>query len=110
MALDVQFKHINLMTAATAAPSMRKLPEESVAEWQNKARAKLCELLGLPMETVEDPNFRIDWTEENETYTETRFYFESEPESTVVCHLLVPKNVPQKKIPLIICLQGVCLP
>lgn len=106
MALDVQAKHVKMMTAATAAPSMRKLPEENWVEWQKKARAKLGDLLGLPMETVEDPNFRIDWTKEEETYTETRFYFESEPECTVVCHLLIPKNVPQEKIPLIICLQG----
>ena len=47
MALDVQYKHIKLMRGIT--PSLRKLPEESFAEWQDKARAKLKELLGLPM-------------------------------------------------------------
>ena len=50
MALDVQVKHIKMMRSVN--PTMRKLPEESFTEWQDKARAKLKELLGLPMETV----------------------------------------------------------
>ena len=104
MALDVQVKHIKMMRAVN--PSLRKLPEESFTEWQDKARAKLKELLGLPMETVTDPNFRIEWTHDEGTYTETRFCFESEPEATVVCHLLLPKEMSAEKIPMVINLQG----
>ena len=105
MSLDVQAKHIKLMRSIN--PSMRKLPEESFTEWQDKARAKLRELLGLPLETVTDPNFRIEWTHDEGTHTETRILFDSEPDATVVCHLLLPKDIKEdEKLPLVICLQG----
>lgn len=65
------------------------------------------ELLGLPMERAETENFRIEWTkDEDPAFTEIRFLFTSEPDVDVVCHLLLPKNVPQENLPLVICLQG----
>ncbi|MBO4885041.1 MAG: acetylxylan esterase, partial [Clostridia bacterium] len=86
-------------------PSMRRAANEDFAAWQAKARARLNELLGLPLESTE-PNFRVEWTHDNPDCTETRFLFESEPEVTVIGHLLLPKNAPQGKLPLVICLQG----
>ena len=103
MSLDPQVKHIKMMR--NIKPSMRMAEGENLAAWQEKARARLMELLGLPMEKAEE-NFRIEWTHEEEDKTEIRFLFESEPEVTVSCHLLLPKNVPQENLPLVICLQG----
>lgn len=104
MALDPQVKHLMMMK--NIKPAMRMAEGEDFAAWQEKARARLMELLGLPMETAEE-NFRIEWTnDEDPNQTEYRFLFESEPDVTVSCHLLLPKNVPQENLPLVICLQG----
>lgn len=104
MALDPQVKHLLMMK--NVKPLMRMAAGEDFDEWQKKARARLMELLGLPMETPEE-NFRIEWVDdENPNQTEYRFLFDSEPDVTVICHLLLPKNVSQEKLPLVICLQG----
>ena len=104
MSLNPQERMLELM--AKTKPAMRLKDGEDFASWQKKARARLGELLGLPMETVSDSNFRVEWTDETADFTETRFLFESEPSVTVDCHLLVPDDVKEEKIPLIICLQG----
>ncbi|MBO4299849.1 MAG: hypothetical protein J5998_13750, partial [Clostridia bacterium] len=103
MSLDPQIRMLQLMK--DAKPSMRRAANEDFAAWQAKARARLNELLGLPLERTE-PNFRVEWTHDNPDCAETRFLFESEPEVTVIGHLLLPKNAPQGKLPLVICLQG----
>ena len=104
MALDPQVRMINLMK--NVRPAYRMKAGEDFSAWQKRARACLRGLLGLPLERT-DPRFRIEWTNnESPDYTETRFLFESEPDVTVNAHLLLPKNVPQKELPLIICLQG----
>lgn len=104
MALDPQVKHLMMMKTIHLAARMAE--GEDFAAWQEKARAKLMRLMGLPMERCED-NFRIEWTDDSSpVQTEIRFLFESEPEETVVCHLLLPKGVPQEKLPLVICVQG----
>ncbi len=104
MALDPQVR--NLQAMKDVKPSMRFKQGEDFAAWQDEARAKLMELLGLPLEQAEE-NFRIEWTKDDDpTCTEIRFLFESEPLTTVCCHLLLPKNVPQENLPMVICLQG----
>ncbi len=104
MPLDPQERYLQLMR--DVQPSMRKKDDEEFAVWQEKARAKLMELVGLPLEG-EAKNFRIEWTRDDDpTCTEIRFLFESEYLVDVSCHLLLPKNVPQENLPLIICLQG----
>ena len=104
MALDPQVK--NLLMMKEIKPALRKQAGEDFAAWQETARAKLMELLGLPLEQGEE-NFRIEWTkDEDPACTEIRFLFESEPMADVSCHLLLPKNVPQENLPLVICLQG----
>ena len=104
MSLNPQVRMLHLMK--DVKPSMRMAAGEDFAAWQKKARARLNELLGLPLERTE-PNFRVEWTnDESPDFTETRFLFESEPEVTVIGHLLLPKNAAQEKPPLVICLQG----
>ena len=104
MALDPQVRNLQLMK--DIEPSMRKSGDEDFKAWQKKAGSKLMELLGLPLEEAEE-NFRIEWTKDDEpSCTEIRFLFQSEPLVDVSCHLLLPKNVPQENLPLIICLQG----
>lgn len=66
---------------------------------------RLLERLGLPLEKVA-PETRIEWTREEDGYTETRFVFKSEKDVFVPCHLLLPSNSSGGKLPLIICLQG----
>ncbi len=102
MALNPQVKHIWMMKETR--PSMRKGAQEAFSVWQKKARERLAQLLGLPIEGGAE-NFRIEWTREEETHTEIRFLFESEPQVDVSCHLLIPKNA-QGRLPLVICLQG----
>lgn len=103
MSLDPQVRMLQLMK--DVKPSMRRAADEDFSAWQKKARARLNELLGLPLERTE-PNFRAEWTHEEPGFTETRFLFESEPEVTVIGHLLLPKAAPAEKLPLVICLQG----
>ncbi len=101
MALNPQMQHLSLLREIT--PAMRMEHGESVQQWQDKAREKLTQLLGYPFEKTE-AGFRVEWEKKYDTYTEIRFLFDSEPEVTVVCHLLLPKVV--EKVPLVICLQG----
>lgn len=104
MSLDPQVRNLQLMK--DIKPLMRKSRDEDFKAWQEKAGSKLMELLGLPLERAEE-NFRIEWTkDEDPSCTEIRFLFQSEPLVDVSCHLLLPKNVPQENLPLIICLQG----
>ena len=104
MSLNPQVRMLHLMK--DVKPSMRRMAHEDFAAWQKKARVRLNELLGLPLERTK-PNFHVEWTNnENQAFTETRFLFESEPDVTVIGHLLLPKKTPQEKLPLVICLQG----
>ncbi len=104
MPLDPHVRMVNMMK--DVKPAMRLAPGEDFGAWQIKARARLNELLGLPLEKTE-PCFRVEWTDDsNPAYTETCFIFTSEPDVDVKCHLLLPRNAPQEKLPLVICLQG----
>jgi len=105
MALDPRFRHMELMKQSRF--TMRRQQDEDFSAWQARARDRLTELLGLPMERAKDENFRIEWTREEESScTEIRFLFASEPDVDVVCHLLLPGNAPRENLPLVICLQG----
>ncbi len=103
MAIDPRVKHQQMMQEIV--PSMRWQEGEDVAAWQEKARAKLREVLGLPFASKAE-NFRIEWTKEDDPkWNEIRFTFESEPGQDVVCHLVLPKTY-EGKLPLAICMQG----
>ena len=90
--------------AKEITPSLRYQEGENFAEWQKNARAKLTELLGLPLPSC-DPEFAIEYDVETAEFREIRFTFQSEPGYRVPGHLLVP-HTDAKKIPLFVCLQG----
>ena len=103
MALNPHVQHHQLMQ--DIQPDMRYQPGEDVLAWQQKARAKLAEVLGLPVISCEE-NLRIEYQKEDDpVWNEIRFLFESEPGVDVPCHLVYPKNA-QGKLPLAICTQG----
>ena len=103
MSLDPQTYLLTLMKQVQ--PAYRRGADEPLEAWQEKARARLGELLGMARMTPTEPDFRIEWTQQKDGYTETRFLFQSEPETDVCCHLLVPDGA-AGKLPFIVCLQG----
>lgn len=73
--------------------------------WRTKVKEKLSELLGdMPEERV-PLNVRIEWEKEHDEFIEKRFIYDTEPFTSVPCHLLIPKNA-KKPCPVVICLQG----
>lgn len=102
MNYDPQARHIELMRNAPRA--LAYVQGEDFEAWQARARARLEELLGLPLDMPASDGFAIEWEREHDGYTETRFSFTSEPGMDVCGHLLMPDG--GEKLPLIICLQG----
>lgn len=72
--------------------------------WRDAVKEKLTELLGDMPERV-PLNLQIEWEKEHDTFIEKRIVFDSEEDTSVPCHLWVPKNA-KKPCPVIICLQG----
>ena len=107
--LNPMDKHLELMANAPYRMSYR--PGMDVSKWQEEAREKLKELLGLPLETAPSDDFTIisdteDGPENGDLrYHDIYFTFSSEPTVTVACHLLLPLQY-EGRIPLMICLQG----
>ena len=85
--------------------SMEYKGDEPLSDWQEKARAKLRELLGLPYALCE-PRFTVEYREETDDFYETRFTFQSEEGYFVPGHFLAPKRKTEDKPPVMICLQG----
>ena len=77
---------------------------DSLEEWKAKARAKLEELLGLPLERC-DGEAEIEYEKDFDTHTEYRFTVETERGYHVPCHLLIPRG-DKEKYPLTVCLSG----
>ena len=77
---------------------------DSLDEWRIKAKAKLEELLGLPLERC-DGEAEIEYEKDFDTHTEYRFAVETERGYHVPCHLLIPKG-DKEKYPLTVCLSG----
>lgn len=72
--------------------------------WKKAVKEKLTELLGES--PVKVPlNVQIEWELEHETFKEIRFTYDTEPEMSVPCHLLIPHSA-KKPCPVVICLQG----
>lgn len=88
------------------APAMAYGGEEPFGAWQEKAREKLRELLGLDRHAACDFDFSIEYRKEEDDFFDTRFAFQSEPGYHVPCHLLEPKEKTYEKPPLMICPQG----
>ncbi|MBR1970733.1 MAG: hypothetical protein IKA17_10325 [Clostridia bacterium] len=89
--------------ASEILPSMR-FKDGDFSLWQQNAKEKLEELLGLPLANCDDL-FSVEYEKERDEYNEIRFTFQSEDGYFVPCHLLIPKGV-EKLPPLVICLQG----
>ncbi|MCL2410356.1 MAG: acetylxylan esterase [Treponema sp.] len=105
---------------ANIVPSMRWDGKEDFSVWQNRAKGKLNCLLGLPFQKCDD-KFYVEYKEEFDNFTETRFVFQSEEGFFVPCHFWQPKDLsglspslrhglsprlsPRLR-PLVICLQG----
>lgn len=94
----------NQALARQTTPQMRYNGKEDFSLWQKRAKAKLAELLGLPFVQVDD-NMAIEYTKQQEGYTEIRFTFQSEQGYDLPCHLLIPQGV-SMPLPVVICLQG----
>ena len=73
--------------------------------WQKKSKEKLAELLGMDKFQKCDMEFNVEYKKELENATEIRFTFQSEEGYYIPCHLLIPKGA-DKKLPVVICLQG----
>ena len=73
-------------------------------EWQEEAREKLKELLGLPLRGCDD-NFVIKEKMHRDGYKQIDFKFHSESECVVPCSLLIPDEM-TAPLPVVICLQG----
>ncbi|HIU47597.1 MAG TPA: acetylxylan esterase [Candidatus Fimadaptatus faecigallinarum] len=103
MNYDPQTRHIELMRHAPRA--MAYQPGQDFAEWQSAARARLTQLLGLPLEMPADDCFNIEWERDEADFHEIRFTYCSEPGVDVCCNMLCPHGA-SGKLPMIICLQG----
>lgn len=85
-------------------PAMRYDGSQPFTEWQENARKKLEELLGLPFQKCDDC-FQITGQTECDGYRKIDFEFQSEEGYFVPCNLLVPSSL-VKALPGVICLQG----
>ncbi len=90
-------------------PSMTWDGKQNAKEWQNEARQKLAELLGL--HEIEKTATELKIEIEYDRYAddlggrEIRFIFETEQNVTVPCHLVIPEGA-KEKLPVLITLQG----
>lgn len=90
---------------ANKVPSMRWDGSEPVTEWQEKARAKLAELVGLDKMIPAEKKSVIEFDRETEDFREIRFRYQSEPGYFVPCHMCIPKGA-KLPLPTFICMQG----
>ncbi len=94
--------HERLFESGT--PLLRYNDERELDAWREEVRSKLVELIGDMPERV-PINVRIEWTKEHDSFTEYRYIYDTEPETSVPAHLLVP-HAAKKPCPVVICLQG----
>ena len=89
----------------TIKPELAFSEDVDYDTWRKAVKEKLTELLGdMPEEKV-PLNLQIEWEMEYPEYKEIRFTFDTEPEMSVPCHLLIPHKA-KKPCPVVICLQG----
>lgn len=90
--------------AAKSTPSMRYEYGTDFPAWRTAAKAKLEELLGLPLQTC-DAQLRIVSQVDCDGYTRADFEFQSEEDYVVRAAFLRPLDA-DGKLPCAICLQG----
>lgn len=86
-------------------PKLRYDGKEDYKAWKARAREKLEDLLGLPIEKAKCDNFKAEAPEIKGDLTYIHFTFESE-DGYEVPACLVKKTSLSEKAPLVICLQG----
>lgn len=86
-------------------PSMRYDGKEDFAQWQEKAHAKLWELLGMNYILKCEDDFLIESEEQKDGYKKILFSFQSEPGYYIPCCALFPDNMKEQQR-VVICLQG----
>ncbi len=89
----------------TKEPLMRYKDGEDFTAWRTEAKAKLAELLGLPLEKCTDDHFRILAEEDLGTHTRIDFEFQSEENYFVKAAMLIPAGA-TGKLPAAITVQG----
>ena len=106
MHYDPQERHIELMRHAPRALTYRE--GEDFAAWQVKAREKLTELLGLPLEMRRGQlPHRVETREGEDGASRIRFVFASEPDVDVSCQSAACPSAPcGESCRSVICLQG----
>lgn len=87
----------------TVTPSMAYAGQD-LTVWQQAAREKLSELLGMDTFHRVEPQLEIECETKIEGAAEIRFSFQSEEGYRVPCVLLLPDGI--EKPPVMICLQG----
>ena len=90
--------------AAHKIPIMRYNRDQNIKAWQQEARNKLMDLLGLPLTKCDD-KFTITAQIAETDYTRIDFEFQSEEGYYFPCHLLIPAGETKPR-PGVICLQG----
>ena len=83
-------------------------PTKDYDGWKKELREKFMELSGLALIEAAgdcDPKLEIEYTEQRDGYSETRFTFQSEEGYRVPCFLLIPDGE-KEKYPVAITLQG----
>ena len=86
-------------------PALRYCSKDDFQAWQNKARAKLRELLGLDKMGACEPLIHNFAKTGEQAFVEYTFSVQTEPGFFVPCHFCLPQNAKAKN-PLVICLQG----
>ncbi len=102
---DKPYNNIIDIVAAHSKPSMAWDKKEPVQQWQERARKKLTELIGLNKMVPTEKDVIIEFDEKHDDFREIRFKFQSEPGYYVPCHLLIPNGTTCPKTTFI-CLQG----
>lgn len=87
-------------------PSLRYDGRSDFAAWQETARAKLRELLGIDRMGVCPPAITEREERAFEGFDEIKFKVETEPGFFSCCRLRIPAHTAGAKLPLVICLQG----
>ena len=86
-------------------PALRYDPSSDFAAWQQTAREKLVNLLGMDRMIKCEPEYTLDSKTERDGYTEYVFSIQSELDYRFTCTLSVPASS-AKKLPVAVCLFG----
>ncbi len=90
---------------SSVTPSMRWDGAEPIGEWQEKARKKLSELVGLDRMIPGEKKLEIEFDKDSGDFREIRFKYQTEPGYFVPCHMCIPKGA-KLPLPTFICMQG----